>query len=199
MIATLGLGYSRDVSDEDGLTGAVDSHEGDGGMKDCPRAAVRTDPPTARMEMLKPSPRRKRFCRSNSGLAHLVPKWTSQLTLRLTLTTFVAVALLGCAAPGTPLIRAGVQDGEGRLLPGCKNVSGKYRVDNYITDFYLTTSSSAVLEGATQGVEQGYRDALAGMTSEPAQHSQDRTVVRRPELEIERRFPTSTAQIGRHP
>jgi hypothetical protein len=111
----------------------------------------------------------RRFCPSNSFVAHftrLFSERTRLPTVRLTLATCVAAALLGCAAPGTPMIRTAVQDGEGPLVPGCKNVSSKYRVDNYITDFYLTTSSSATLEGATQGVEEGYRDALAGMTPE---------------------------------
>ena len=111
----------------------------------------------------------RRFCQSSrfvAQFARLLIEWTRLPTVRLTLATCVAAALLGCAAPGTPMVRTGVQDGEGAVVPGCKNVSSKYRVDNYITDFYLTTSSSAALEGATQGVEQGYRDALAGMTRE---------------------------------
>lgn len=110
-----------------------------------------------------------RMCPVNSAFsefARLLAKRIRAQTVRLMLATCFATALLGCAAPGTPMVRTGVQDGEGPMVPGCKNVSSKYRVDNYITDYYLTTSSSALLEGATQGVEEGYREALAGMTRE---------------------------------
>lgn len=67
------------------------------------------------------------------------------------------------------MVRTEAHDGEGPLIPGCRNVSSRYRVDNYITDFYLTTSLSAVLEGAAQGVEQGYQDAVAAMSRRQAE------------------------------
>jgi hypothetical protein len=46
-------------------------------------------------------------------------------------------------------------DGEGQMIVGCQNVSNKVRVNSYITNFYLTTWGSAVVEGATEGTMEG--------------------------------------------
>lgn len=78
--------------------------------------------------------------------------------LALMVTLFGTAALLGCAAPGTPLMRAGVADGEGPLIEGCKNVSITARVNDYIAGYYLTTWGSAIQEGANQGMRQSLEE-----------------------------------------
>lgn len=68
-------------------------------------------------------------------------------------------ALIGCVAPGAPLIRTSQHDGEGQMITGCKNVSSKSRVDIFIKNSYLTTWGSALKEGAIEGVEEGVDQA----------------------------------------
>ena len=80
-------------------------------------------------------------------------------SIRLAAVTCIAAAIAGCAAPGTPLVRTTENDGEGRLIDGCNNISRKVRVDNYIKDYYLTTWGSALAEGAMEGVSRGTEDA----------------------------------------
>lgn len=78
----------------------------------------------------------------------------------------VGVVLVGCAAPGSPQLILGNQEGNADAIPNCKNVTSTYRVDNYITDFYLTTWGSAAVEGAIEGYkenEQGLMSALSGL------------------------------------
>ncbi len=70
-----------------------------------------------------------------------------------TLFIFLTVALIGCAAPGTPLIRTTQHDGEGPLIAGCKNVSNKAWVEIFKKDSYLTTWGSAWKEGAIEGIQ----------------------------------------------
>lgn len=65
------------------------------------------------------------------------------------------ILINSCGGPGAPLLRANEMDGEGQLIAGCQNVSNKVRVNSYITEFYLTTWGSAVLEGATEGAMKG--------------------------------------------
>lgn len=76
------------------------------------------------------------------------------------ITTLICLlAPVGCAAPGTPLMRTSENDGEGQLIQGCNNVSSKARVENYIKDFYLTTWGSSSMEGYMEGLETGLDDA----------------------------------------
>ena len=44
--------------------------------------------------------------------------------------------------PGAPLLRTSPDDGEGPMIPNCKNVSAAAKVDDYITGSYLTTWGS---------------------------------------------------------
>ncbi len=69
-----------------------------------------------------------------------------------------AAALAGCVAPGTPSMRQSAVDGEGSLILGCQNVSGKTRVESYISNSYLTTWGSSYKEGANQGLQQALDD-----------------------------------------
>ncbi len=71
-----------------------------------------------------------------------------------------AVLVAACSAPGTPPLRTSSLDGEGSLIPDCKNVSKRVRVDRYVTEFYLSTWGSAWMEGAAEGFQQGASDGL---------------------------------------
>lgn len=68
------------------------------------------------------------------------------------------ILVAACSAPGTPKLRASADDGEGPLIEGCHNVSRSARVENYQTQFYMSTWASAWLEGATQGFLEGLSD-----------------------------------------
>mgnify|MGYP003385614849 CR=1 FL=1 len=76
------------------------------------------------------------------------------LLLILSITVFV-----GCAAPGTPLIRTTQHDGEGPLIAECKNVSNKDRIEVFNVHSYLTTWGSALKEGAIEGFREGLQNA----------------------------------------
>lgn len=68
------------------------------------------------------------------------------------LTMLLALAVAGCTTGVTsPELREGEGDGKGRFIYGCRNVSPDAVVEQYITDFYLSTWSSAWLEGAQEG------------------------------------------------
>lgn len=77
----------------------------------------------------------------------------------------IAVTVAGCSAPGAPILRSSTADGEGEFIAQCKNVSSRYRVDQYITEFYLSTWGSAFLEGAQQGVSEGFDQAVLSMNA----------------------------------
>lgn len=62
--------------------------------------------------------------------------------------------LLGACAPEAPL-RVGVADGEGAMLAGCQNLSRSARPDRFVSEFYLSTWTSAFAEGAIQGLAEG--------------------------------------------
>lgn len=66
-----------------------------------------------------------------------------------------AIAIVGCSAPGAPRLRTNINDGEGLLIPECQNISSSTIVKKYITGSYLSTWSSAFVEGATEGVWNG--------------------------------------------
>jgi hypothetical protein len=70
----------------------------------------------------------------------------------------IALIIAGCGGPGAPLLRTGADDGDGPLIEGCHNVSSAWRADKYITDFYLSTWGSALVEGSTEGFGDGVRD-----------------------------------------
>ena len=79
---------------------------------------------------------------------------------RLGVILLVATFVTACTAPGTPVLRTSSLDSEGALIPGCKNVSKRIRVDQYITEFYLSTYGSAWLEGTMAGFRQGVSEGL---------------------------------------
>jgi hypothetical protein len=72
--------------------------------------------------------------------------------------------LISCSGPGAPLLRREVTDNEGPLIAECKNVSSRSRVDEYSTKSYMSTWGSAFLEGATEGISTGFRDATDEMS-----------------------------------
>ena len=67
--------------------------------------------------------------------------------------------LVGCAASslGAPTLRTGTNDGFGRLDPDCFNVSPAATVREFQTAFYMSTLSSAWLEGAQSGLTSGLK------------------------------------------
>lgn len=68
----------------------------------------------------------------------------------------LATAILAaCAAPGAPMLRTGVNDGQGPLVPDCQNVSLKTKPFEYDTRSYHSTWGSAWLEGAQAGLKEG--------------------------------------------
>lgn len=56
-----------------------------------------------------------------------------------------------CVAPGAPVLRTSADDGQGPLIPDCKNVSSQTRIDDYDTGSYHTTWGSALAEGPGLG------------------------------------------------
>lgn len=66
-----------------------------------------------------------------------------------------AIVLAACQAPGQPMLRTSVADGEGELISGCQNVSSKAAVNHYETGYYLTTWGSAWKEGSSAGLQEG--------------------------------------------
>jgi hypothetical protein len=78
-----------------------------------------------------------------------------------TICMFLPLLLLSCAAPGTPLLRREDTDAEGPLIAGCKNVSSRYRVNEYETQYYMSTWGSAFLEGATEGISTDATDEVS--------------------------------------
>lgn len=67
----------------------------------------------------------------------------------------VAVVLSACSTTGAPTIRTSADDGEGPMIPNCRNVSAASRVEEYSPQFYHTTWGSAWMEGAAQGFSEG--------------------------------------------
>lgn len=66
------------------------------------------------------------------------------------------LVLTACgAAPGTPALRTTADRASDPMIPGCQNLEPQARTDTYITNFYLTTWSSALAEGAMQGLTDG--------------------------------------------
>ena len=63
-------------------------------------------------------------------------------------------ALASCAAPKAPKIRTSASDNEGPIIPGCQNISPSFRPVDVIEKFYLSTWSSAVIEGALAGAKR---------------------------------------------
>lgn len=78
----------------------------------------------------------------------------SKIVVFLSFTIFT-INIVGCGTSGALRLRINKSDGQGPLIPKCQNVSSSTRVDNYITEFYLSTWGSAFLEGASEGVWEG--------------------------------------------
>ncbi len=75
--------------------------------------------------------------------------------LRLAL-PLAGVLLIGaCAAPGTPPSAARNE----RQLSGCQQVAGNAPARPFMTDYYLTTSASAISEGALAGIDEELESA----------------------------------------
>lgn len=73
------------------------------------------------------------------------------------------IVLAGCSAPGTPKMANSQADGED--IPNCQNVSVSNKVDQYITNSYLTTWGSALVEGAAEGYKQEESSLMASLVS----------------------------------
>ena len=78
----------------------------------------------------------------------------SKIVVLLSFIIFI-INIVGCSAPGALRLRINKSDGEGPLISNCHNVSNSTKVDNYITEYYLSTWGSALLEGASEGVWEG--------------------------------------------
>lgn len=77
------------------------------------------------------------------------------------LTLAVTIALVGCAAPGSPQMAN--SQAEGEAISNCQNISAGNKVDQYITDSYLTTWGSAGVEGAMEGYKQEETSMMASL------------------------------------
>jgi hypothetical protein len=75
-------------------------------------------------------------------------RWTALIAL-------LAITLLPGTAAGERMVRTSERDGQGPLIPDCRNVSNVARNEVYRTNSYLSTWGSALLEGATQGLGEG--------------------------------------------
>ncbi len=93
------------------------------------------------------------------------------LTVRLLAAFSIGLVLIGCAAPGAPKLRTGMEDGQGPLVPDCQNVSSKTRPFEYDTKSYHSTWSSAWLEGTQAGFKEGLD--LEGETNERALYKKE--------------------------
>lgn len=73
-------------------------------------------------------------------------------------TICVALSLGACASsPGGPLLRKSPNDGLGPLIPNCQNVAANSPPLKYETSFYLSTWSSAWVEGTQSGVQSAFK------------------------------------------
>ena len=73
----------------------------------------------------------------------------------------LSFAVVGCTAGvRTPELRISEDDGKGRFIYGCRNISPDAVVEEYITDFYLSTWRSAWFEGAQEGFQDSSFDVF---------------------------------------
>jgi len=86
---------------------------------------------------------------------------------------FIALALTSCAQRG-PSIRSVASPLQGDLIPGCKNLKDDAQIETLHLGSYRTTWMSALIEGATAGVDEGLArpggsvaDAMRSTTSKP--------------------------------
>ena len=107
---------------------------------------------------------------------------------RLALSSLL-ILFAGCGDPGAPPLLSRSAAGTDHI-PGCHNVSPAVRATlPFTTDFYLTTSGSALREGSSVGVRDGLRDGggvgnnLLAMMSPPSRVGNARLVAKshRPE------------------
>lgn len=87
-----------------------------------------------------------------------------QKIYRVCLLTFACFMVLGCAAPGAPVLRTTTADGQGPLIPHCQNVVQDYRVESFLLGYYLTTWGSAAGEGTQEGIRRALEDPSAKST-----------------------------------
>jgi len=71
-----------------------------------------------------------------------------------------ALMLAGCVNTTKGMIRSSEDDGQGRLVSDCRNVSESARIEAYDTRSYHTTYSSAWKEGAAAGLASSETDNL---------------------------------------
>ncbi len=79
-------------------------------------------------------------------------------TLNCILSSSVAALLLGCVSPVGQMYRSDVSIGDGPLIANCQNLASQYREEAFVTEFYLTTWSSALQEGAQEGIRTALDD-----------------------------------------
>ncbi len=71
------------------------------------------------------------------------------------LTILSATVFVACSAPGSPKLQTNRSDGQGPLIPDCKNVSSRTKPFEYDIRSYHSTWSSAWLEGMQAGFKEG--------------------------------------------
>jgi hypothetical protein len=82
-------------------------------------------------------------------------KYPIRCELKSAILLMIVLILGACAAPGAPMLRKSIDDGNGPLIPNCQNVSPSAAVAAYDTAFYHSTWSSAWIEGAQVGLRSG--------------------------------------------
>ncbi|MDH3737855.1 MAG: hypothetical protein OER92_01585 [Alphaproteobacteria bacterium] len=82
-------------------------------------------------------------------------KFSTRCALKPVALLVGALILGACAAPGAPMLRKNIDDGNGPLIPNCQNVSPSDAIITYETAFYHSTWSSALIEGAQVGLRTG--------------------------------------------
>lgn len=83
---------------------------------------------------------------------------------RKTILLLIFTIISGCSiGSGAPLIRTTADDGEGRLVPDCENISRADITSSFITNSYLTTWGSVWREGAAEGVYQGSKESFKNL------------------------------------
>lgn len=97
------------------------------------------------------------------------------MQIRASLLLAIAIATTGCARLG-PELRTAATPLQGELVEGCKNLDDGARVETLYLGSYRTTYMSALVEGATAGVDDGLTrgggpiaDAMRSMASMPDQ------------------------------
>ena len=76
---------------------------------------------------------------------------------------FAVLLMTACTGPGAPQLRHSANDGEGPFIQNCKNVSSATKVNNYITNYYLSTWGSVFVEGTREQLMESFAEIAAAM------------------------------------